>query len=418
MCYKDKMAALLNSFRLAFRNPELPMYFVQLAPYAYEKKFDSQALPRLWEAQQAFAESDPFVGMAVINDVGDIHDIHPRNKQTVGRRLALLAFNKTYGMKGCKAFSPVLDSFKVDGCRMVLTFRNTEQLKTRDGKAPSHFELAGADSVFFPAQAVIDNNKIVLTSNNVPKPALVRYAWHQQAEPNVRNEADLQLGSFRAGEVTERTLLDSLVPEAAGYKLVYRLNPLAPGANAEGVTYLRDNSRELRGKIKRIAYFLYLLKENGIREYVFVSMDPFTQEFGKIGVPTFASRTVFQCQVKKLEVKSNVVHVKTGSFAVGNLEFWSSGYGPENAAKVPGANGETLDFGDRYAGHGIDRNAHGSMQVHNTTEKQTVFAYNNWKANRNCDLGIGNHSGRNTDWTFAGNGNCRQADLLVLVEME
>ncbi len=418
MRYKDKMTALLHSFRTAFRNPELPLYFVQLAPFTYGGN-DPQALPRFWEAQQKFAESDPYAGMAVINDAGNIRDIHPRNKHTVGHRLALLAFSKSYGMKDIKALSPVYDSFKVQDSQMILSFRNAESLKTRDGKAPSHFEIAGADGVFHPANAVISGSSIILSSADVEKPAFARYAWHQQAEPNVRNEAGLQLGAFRTGTASETALVNSLVPESGRFEAVYRLNPLAPKANAEKVTYQLDRRHELAGKkLKRVAYFLYLVKKDGAREYVYVSMDPFTQDLSRIGVPTFESKAKFQCPVKNLNIFSNSAGVKTGTFASGNIEFWSQDYNPANAAQVPGASAKVFDFGDRYSGNGIGRGKYGSMQIHNTAEKQTVFAYNNWRRNSKCDLGIGNAPGHNTDWTFAGAKNYAQADMLILVETE
>ncbi len=418
MHYNDKMTALLNSFRTAFGNPELPMYFAQLAPFTYGG-IDPEALPRFWEAQQTFAMSDPRVGMAVINDVGNIRDIHPTDKQPVGHRLALLAFKGAYGMKNVKALSPELDSFRTDGGKMVLTFRNAEQLATRDGKAPSHFELAGSNGVYYPADAVISGNSITLYSSAVPSPVFARYAWHQTAEPNVRNEAGLQLGAFRTAAPPELALLKSFVPDCGDYELVYRLNPKAPGTSGRKVVYITDNSKKITGKLRRIAYFLYLVKKDGTENYVFVSMDPFTKRPGKTGVPDFESGTVFQGIVKNMEVRSNVAGVKNGRFSEGNIEFWSADYKPANSAKIPGADKNTYDFGDGFSGSGIAKAQYGSMQIHNFRERQTVFAFNNWKAGGRSDLGIGNAPKGNPDWTFAANASgYARAELLVLAETE
>lgn len=195
--YKDKMQALIYSWRKEFNDPALPIYFVQLAPYTYGGGSPDR-LPMVWEAQQAFADSDPNAFMAVINDIGNVKDIHPRNKKDVGRRLALLALKHQYG-RNIAADSPFYGSHEADGARMIVTFRNAKQLKTRDGKAPDFFEIAGADGKFFPAKAEISGNRVILTSDKVNAPCLVRFAWIQTAEPNLRNEADLQAGAFRAG---------------------------------------------------------------------------------------------------------------------------------------------------------------------------------------------------------------------------
>jgi len=92
--YCDKMHALVNGWKTVFENPALKFYFVQLAPFIYGG--DGKALPVIWEAQQKFADEEKDAGMAVITDVGDLHDIHPNDKETVGRRLALLALNRDY----------------------------------------------------------------------------------------------------------------------------------------------------------------------------------------------------------------------------------------------------------------------------------------------------------------------------------
>ena len=145
-------------------------------------------------------------------------------------------------------------------------------------------------------------------------------------------------------------------------------------------------------------------------------MDAFDPNAIRMGVPTVATGSEFQQMVSNLEVRSNVEGVKTGSFPDGNIEFWSTNYSPGNAKQIPGASSSKYDFGDTINQVGD----HGSMQVHNYREKQTVFAFNQFRGGANADCGIGNApAGKNPDWTFTGAmRNYRKAVLCVLVEME
>ncbi len=377
--YKDKMQALIFSLRKEFGNPSLPIYFSQLAPYTYGGS--PYNLPVTWEAQQAFADSDPNAHMAVINDIGNVKDIHPRNKQDVGKRLALLALKYEYG-RNVAADSPAFESYKVDGSRMIVTFRNAKQLKTRDGKAPSHFEIAGGDGAFFPAKAEISGNQVILTSDKAEVPYLVRFAWNQTAEPNLCNEADLQAGAFRAGTLPVRGVLDKEVPEAKSFRVLYVFNPLVSVKNGRA-EYVVDNTAELKSFVpKEVAYFVNLTYPDGKKQFVFVSMDAFSSKLQELGVPTAEVGTPFQINVNHLFVKSNVPGVKNGQFDKGNIEFWKDNYAPGNAMNVPGARGDAFDFGDQR----VESGSYGSMQVHNYLEKQTVFALNNFHSSV-CDIG-------------------------------
>lgn len=195
MLYLEKMKALINGWRTVWSNPDMPFYYVQLAPFRYGG--DPTRLAGIWEAQEA-ALSIPHTGMAVTTDIGNITDIHPRNKQEVGRRLALWALAKTYD-KPVKVYSgPIYKSSSVRGGKMVLTFEHTGAgLISRDGKPLTHFQIAGADKNFVPAQAEIVGNTVVVSSPQVAKPAAVRFAWHQEAEPNLANKAGLPASPFR-----------------------------------------------------------------------------------------------------------------------------------------------------------------------------------------------------------------------------
>ena len=201
MLYAEKMKALIQGWRTVFNNPDLGFYYVQLAPYIYGNQ-SATALPEIWEAQSSIEKAIPLTGQAVINDlVENIRDIHPVSKKPVGERLALLALNRTYGKSEVVCASPEFERLIVGDTMFAVCFKNAKTLKTRDGKPPEWFEIAGADGVFHKANATMTDDQqsfIVLSSPDVPKPIAVRYAWDQSAQPNVLNEAGLPLGAFRA----------------------------------------------------------------------------------------------------------------------------------------------------------------------------------------------------------------------------
>ncbi len=412
MLYFNKMLALINGWRTVFQNKDMAFYFVQLAPYNYGNT--PMALAEIWEAQVA-ALSIPNTGMAVTLDIGNVKDIHPKNKQDVGKRLALLALNKTYGQKDVVCDSPMFDNMKVDGNKAVITFKNAVELKTRDGKTPDWFEIVDESGVSKKADAVIQKNTVILSAAGIEKPVMVRFAWDHLAEPNLVNEAGLPASAFRFGKMPEGGKMSSLVPESKDYKLVYEINPVKPQMASPGkILYQSDKRQEIAGEIVKIAYYLELAKAEGGFDYVFVSMDPFTKDITKIGVPDMDSKAKFQQKLSTVFVKSNVAGVKNGTFAEGcNIEFWGINYATDNSANIPGASASLYDFGDNPA----DGGDYGSMQIHNNVEKQTIFAFNHWVAGAGADLGIGNSTGAQPDWTFAGNaGKYAAGKLLVLVQ--
>ena len=217
--------------------------------------------------------------------------------------------------------------------------------------------------------------------------------------------ATMLLGSF--GLQAEVPELLELVPEAKGYELIAKFNPLRWRADG----YQTDRSEQLSGDLKRIGYLVKLTAKNGETSWVFASMDAFTQVPALAGVPSPDSQS-FQQYVTNLEVAGNVAGVKTGKFEKGNIEIWGLNYGGNNAKNIPGATGK-FDFGDSIATNG----AYGSFQVHNYLEKQTVFAFNNFNAGPNCDLGIGNNPNEkgNPDWTFSKAGSkYKTAEIYVV----
>jgi sialate O-acetylesterase len=421
MVYAEKMKALIQGWRTVFNNPDLGFYYVQLAPYVYGG--DATRLAYLWEAQAAVERELSKTGMAVINDlVTNIKDIHPPRKKLVGQRLALLALSRTYGQTDIAAASPELEKMDIDGSNVVLSFKNAKELKTRDGKNPDWFEIAGADGVYHKAEASLSGVTITLKNTNVEKPFAVRFAWDQTAEPNVQNEAGLQLGAFRFGEIPERGAFDTLVPEGKNFKLLYSFDPTKPALSGDKtqISYKTDKSREIVGKIKRVGYFLYLQPKDGKEQFAFVTLPPLDPSLAKLGVPTKASGARFQKQVSDVTVYSNVSGVETGTFADGcNIEFWDCNYAAPNTSGISGASDQKFDFGDQMT-PGVSP-GYGSMQIHNFAKKQTVLAFNNFGAGNTCDVGIGNNpsAAGNPDWTFSRSAqNYSGGQLMIFVETE
>jgi len=417
--YYYKMHALIKGWRAVWGRADLPFYWVQLAPFTYGG-VSPRLLPQVWEAQTR-AMDLPNTGMAVINDIGNLTDIHPRNKAEVGRRLSLLALAGTYGRQGLLCSGPTLKQATPEGSRMRLAFdRVGDGLRTRDGQPPTGFELAGADAAFAKANAAIEGaDQVVLTADGVTQPVGVRFAWDQTAGPNLVNSAGLPAGAFRAGEIGSHNELEATIPLARGYETVYRLDiPEDCGYGDKPVQYAVDRSAEITVSLGRIAYCLELQKANGPLQYVFVSMDAFTQEAAKTGVPTLASKAFFQQDVKRLAVASNVEGVPTGEdLGDGCIEFWPSNYGPRNSRPVPGASSEAFDFGDGDANG--NAKGHGSMQVHIPARKQTLIAFNRWGPGGACELGLGNCPQGNPDWTFANNAaQYMLRRLTVLVQVD
>ncbi|HWY32252.1 MAG TPA: hypothetical protein VNX46_15935, partial [Candidatus Acidoferrum sp.] len=121
----------------------------------------------------------------------------------------------------------------------------------------------------------------------------------------------------------------------------------------------------------------------------------------------FGSGAHFQQNVADMDVYSNVKGVVTGTHLNGgNIEFWPNNYSQQNSANVPNASSDVFDFGDQPTD---PEDGYGSMQVHNHDARQTLFAINHWREGAHADVGIGNQSTNNPDWTFAGNAGSYQA---------
>jgi sialate O-acetylesterase len=398
MLYTEKMKALIGGWRQAWGIGEFPFPFpflyVQIAPFQYGE--DLGVLPRFWVAQSA-ALGIPHTGMVVTKDIGARSDIHPKNKQEVGRRGALLALAKAYGRSGVVGEDPTFKAVAVEGDKMRVTFDHAVGLAECDGAALTWCELLGESGDYVKADAVVDGDSVVLSSAQVARPSAMRFAWSRDAEPNLVNDAGLAAAAFTAGGVPDVDHL-AQIDEAKQGRVVYALDCSKLG---ERIAYDNDDSAAASAPFDRIAYFLELQQDGRPVQCVWASMDAFTSEIGKIAIPTISSGAFFQRAVANLVVVSNVKEVGNGSFPDGgNIEFWPNNYAPGNSAHVPNASDAVFDFGHQP---GDPADGYGSMQVHNHTAQQTVFAINHGRAGPQADIGIGNSPGQSRDWTFAAN---------------
>lgn len=179
---------------------DIPFYVAQICPYERVWDFSTNySNPAMRYMQAVSAESVPGCAVEVNDDVADIHDIHPKKKKEVGQRLAWMALEQTYGMESFSRMRcPLYDGAVAGDGKMTVSFRYAEGgLSTSDGMAPSGFELAGDDRVFYPAEAEIEGSSVVLHSPDVPEPVFVRLGWSYTRTTNLRSASGLPVGVFR-----------------------------------------------------------------------------------------------------------------------------------------------------------------------------------------------------------------------------
>jgi sialate O-acetylesterase len=198
--YRKAFPLMINDWRNQWKQGDFPFYFVQLATFNSNNGNSEKGSDwaELREAQ-ALTLSLPNTGMAVTTDIGDAKDIHPKNKQDVGKRLAAIALNKTYG-KNIVAGGPVYQSFKTEGNKIIVSFTNVGgglMAKDKYGYLKG-FEIAGADQRFHYAIAHIEGDNVVVSSNEVPNPVAVRFGWADDAgDNNLYNKEGFPAPPFR-----------------------------------------------------------------------------------------------------------------------------------------------------------------------------------------------------------------------------
>ncbi|MFO8007234.1 MAG: sialate O-acetylesterase, partial [Candidatus Brocadiia bacterium] len=217
--YRTLFPAMVRCWRDAWGQGDFPFLFVQLADFLKEQEdpVEHDPWPELREAQ-LMALSLPNTAMAVAIDVGEVDDIHPENKQDVGRRLALAALGTVYE-RDVVYSGPLYDGMTVEGSRVRLRFRHTGGGLTARGDGLQGFAIAGADKQWHWAEARIEGDTIVVSSPQVEQPAAVRYGWANNPVGNLYNEEGLPASPFRTDDwpgVTQplkREQLNDLYPE-------------------------------------------------------------------------------------------------------------------------------------------------------------------------------------------------------------
>jgi len=201
------------------------------------------------------------------------------------------------------------------------------------------------------------------------------------------------------------------VPEAKGYSVVYEL-PIQDGTFNPS-QYTVNNAGFIEdGSFARVAYYLELDHPTYGQQFLWVSMDTFTDDASLLGVPN-TTQSIQQQLLDNLNIISNVPSVTNLEGVPGNIEFWPTNYSAGNGLPVPGADGGTYDFGDTRTSSGN----YGSMQIHSYTVGEVLFAYNHWNSGTPC-LGIGNRASGNPDWTFDETANqYTLKSLWVLVDI-
>ena len=193
--YGDLFPALITDWRRQWRS-DFPFYFVQLANFMESKEIQPDSeWAALREAQTKALKLDQ-VGMAVTIDIGLADDIHPKNKQEVGRRLALVALAGSYG-KNVSGSAPVFRNYRIKGDKMELDFGQKQDGFQIKGTTLKGFTIAGPDRVFYPAEAMVHDGKIILSSTEVPAPLAARYGWADNPDCNLYGENGLPVAPFR-----------------------------------------------------------------------------------------------------------------------------------------------------------------------------------------------------------------------------
>lgn len=189
--YKEMLTALITSWRKNW-NDNFPFYFAQIAPYNYGK---GTAGVEIRNAQLQVAETVPNTKMIMTGDLCTVDNIHPKDKQDVGLRFANTALYNIYIPNIDSLYTPLPTDFLVNKNKVVISFSNGYGLRFKP-KNNHLFELAGADGVYYPAVAVIEKNKIEVSSAQVKNPVKLRYAWSNTALPDLFNGAGLPVSSF------------------------------------------------------------------------------------------------------------------------------------------------------------------------------------------------------------------------------
>lgn len=200
--YGDQLATLIGDWRQRWGQGDFPFLFVQLPNYRakVEQPVQTTGWVAVRDGMQRTLREVPQTGMAVTIDVGEERDIHPKNKQAVGQRLARWALAHTYAQK-LVASGPIYSSSSIEGNRVTLHFDHVGGgLVSREGRPLVGFAIAGQNRQFVAAEAKIEGDTVVVSSPQVKQPASVRYAWSENPEASLLNEEGLPAAPLRTDD--------------------------------------------------------------------------------------------------------------------------------------------------------------------------------------------------------------------------
>jgi sialate O-acetylesterase len=198
--YRDLLSAMIGCWRKNWDEGNFPFLIVQLANFDSKGSSNEGDWAMLRESQSIVASTVTNCGMATIIDIGESHNIHPKNKQEVGERLSLAALNVAY-KQNIECSGPVYESMTIDKNKIIVGFTHADSgfvIKNKHGYI-NGFAIAGTDKEFHPARAYLENNKIIVECDSVANPVAVRYAW--QNDPNnvnLYNKEGLPAVPFRS----------------------------------------------------------------------------------------------------------------------------------------------------------------------------------------------------------------------------
>lgn len=206
LSYTRLMQALITSWRQTFAQGELPFYYVQVAPYYLEKEDPTLADYAFFREAQEKVSALNNTAMVTTVDVGEAKNLHPHNKKPIGIRLARTALNRTYARLDIIACGPQYQHIEISGKKAVVYFEpgtTAGGLHTDDGSAPSFFTIAGEDQLFYPAQAIIDGDKVIVSAAQVRRPVAVRYAFTNYPVTSLHNGEGWPVIPFRTDSWAE-----------------------------------------------------------------------------------------------------------------------------------------------------------------------------------------------------------------------
>ena len=410
--YLDKTVSLVRGWRREWGQGDFPYFLVQLAPFAYGNPNDTR-LPVFQETQARIPEVVTNSGYTVINDVGNVNDIHPTDKRTVGMRMADQALDRVYGKFVRPWKTPVATGMKEEGAKLRISFENADGLKTRDGLAPTCFEIRDIAGAWVPATAEIDGTDVVVSAEGVTHPLGVRFAGHNGSTPNLVNGSGLPAGPFRLGKPCPFGAAE-VIPAADGYICVQRYDiPV----NCDFGKTAPKTLASVDG-VKRVGYLLELQDKEGDTAFVFADMDAFSAKSDDLVLRSGEKMPDVRAQVANLRIRTNTAISAPGGTVDGFVEFYGSNYRPATCGTPDGGDAKKYDFNDTPAPDAVQGPGYGCLQIHDLKSKTTVFAFNHFNnASVPCDVGIGNSTGENPDWTFARNaGNYAIRRLSVWVK--